>query len=191
MTASMRGQVSGGIPLLVPLYDRIDLQMNRRAFSKPCVRIVQEVGFEKVRQQQSNLHDLPTVLLDGCLIAGLTANAQAKDLQQWTKCMQEVANVCPKIADLDLSRNLLERWEDVVGICTQLKRLNSLRLHGNRLMNLTVEQGDLELDPKSTLNGIKELGLDETFLSWREVGRSMGGSASSRSTHLPEQLNRR
>ena len=53
-------------------------------------------------------------------------------------------------------------------------------------MNLTVEQGDLELDPKSTLNGIKELGLDETFLSWREVGRSMGGSASSRSTHLPE-----
>ena len=31
-------QVSGGIPLLVPLYDRIDLQMNRGAFSKPCVR---------------------------------------------------------------------------------------------------------------------------------------------------------
>ena len=122
--------------------------------------------------------------------------------------MQEVANVCPNIADLDLSRNLLERWEDVVGICTQLKRLNSLRLQwveepqsinislcllklrwrsssGNRFMNLAIEQGGLEPDLKSTFNGMKELGLDETFLSWQEVGRSMGSSASSRSTHPP------
>jgi hypothetical protein len=97
-------------------------------------KIVEEVGFEKVRRRQAMLPELRIVLLDGCRVAGLTNNARAlsddsdASMRRRTAAMQEIARVCPNVVELDLSRNLIERWEDVVAICAQLKALRSLRV---------------------------------------------------------------
>lgn len=91
-------------------------------------KVVEEVGFDKVRRQQSLLRELRIVLLDGSCVAGLTSDARARDGRRRRQAMEQIRNACPNPVELDLSRNLIERWEEVAGICGQLKRLKSLRL---------------------------------------------------------------
>lgn len=91
-------------------------------------KIVEEVGFEGIRQRQAMLHDLRIALLDGCRVAGLTGNASERDQQKRRRAMAEIREVCPNITELDLSGNLLEDWDEVVGICTQLDLPKSLRV---------------------------------------------------------------
>lgn len=42
--------------------------------------------------------------------------------------LEKIRQTAPKIAELDLSRNLLERWRDVRDICAQFESLRSLKL---------------------------------------------------------------
>jgi hypothetical protein len=97
-------------------------------------KVVEEVGFEKVRRRQAMLLELRIVLLDGCRVAGLTSDARAlggdddASMRRRTAAVQDIARVCPNVVELDLSRNLIERWEDVVAICAPLKGLRSLRV---------------------------------------------------------------
>jgi len=79
-------------------------------------KVAEEVGFDKIRQQLSQLHELKIILVDG-----LRINCSEKD-------GNTVREVCPKIVELDLSRNLFEDWEEVVHICRELDNLRSLRL---------------------------------------------------------------
>jgi len=78
-------------------------------------KTVEEVGFEKIKKQQSQLHELKIVLVDGYRINRATSNQAIKD-------------VCPKIVDLDLSRNLFEGYSEIIKICRELDNLRSLRL---------------------------------------------------------------
>lgn len=104
-------------------------------------KVVEEVGFEKVRQQQALLQQLHVVLLDGCRVVGLMGNAVAGDEDQQRNAEEDIRETCPNIVELDLSRNLLERWEDVAKICRQLKRLKSLRLKYGATLNMVVGKG--------------------------------------------------
>src|ERR1700728_767527 len=56
-------------------------------------KVVEEVGFDKIRQQLAQLHKLKIVIVDGLRIA----TAQ--------KAERRIREVCPKILELDLSRN--------------------------------------------------------------------------------------
>lgn len=79
-------------------------------------KVVEEVGFDKIRQQLAQLQDLKIVIVDGLQInSAETADSKIRD-------------VCPKIVELDLSRNLFERFEDIVEICGELDKLRSLRI---------------------------------------------------------------
>ena len=78
-------------------------------------KTVEEVGFEKIKKQQSQLHELKIVLVDGYRINKATSSQAIKD-------------VCPKIVDLDLSRNLFEDYSEIIKICRELDKLKSLRL---------------------------------------------------------------
>lgn len=79
-------------------------------------KFVEEVGFDKIRRQLTQLQDLKIVIVDGaCINAVETDELRIRD-------------VCPKIVELDLSRNLFERFEDVVEICGELDGLRSLRI---------------------------------------------------------------
>ena len=93
-------------------------------------KIVQEVGFEKIRKQLAELQELRIVLLDGLCIAGLRAQpwSRSSDDQEWLDELGHITKTCPRITELDLSRNLLENWIDVVGICRALPDLRVLKL---------------------------------------------------------------
>ena len=76
-------------------------------------KTVEEVGFEKIRQQLAELQELRIVVLDGACIATVESDLDKQDLE---------------IVELDLSRNLLESWSDVLLICSSLQHLQLLKL---------------------------------------------------------------
>lgn len=79
--------------------------------------MAEEVGFDKIRKQQARLHELKIVILDGLRID------RASDPGD-----KPIREVCPKVVELNLNRNLLTRLEHVVKICSQLDALRGLRL---------------------------------------------------------------
>ena len=89
-------------------------------------KVVEEVGFDKIRKQLAELQELRIVLLDGLCVAG--ALPYAAEHEEIEKARREIQQTCPKITGLDLGRNLLTSWTDVQGICAQLKGLNLLKL---------------------------------------------------------------
>lgn len=97
-------------------------------------KVVEEVGFDKIRKQLSELQELKIVLLDGLQVAGIRAEdglqeeEKEKDSGEKDMARREIEQTCPKITELDLSRCLLSRWRDVADICGRLGRLRVLKL---------------------------------------------------------------
>lgn len=92
---------------------------------------VEEVGFDKVRKQLANLHELRIVILDGlCIARPLSRNLSAAggDSGAPLDSADDIRRTCPRIAELDLSRNLFEEWREILSICQQLETLNSLKI---------------------------------------------------------------
>ncbi|KAH8697556.1 putative tubulin-specific chaperone [Talaromyces proteolyticus] len=135
---------------------RDDVQMNELIEFNG--KVVEEVGFEKIRKQLSELQELKIIVLDGQCIAGVLA--QYEDKSQYFEELGEIRRTCPKITELDLSRNLLHRWQELRDICEQLKRLRILKLNGNRFEN--VQSGLI-------FERVSQLHLDQTLMSWEEV----------------------
>lgn len=90
-------------------------------------KVVEEVGFDKIRKQLAELQELRIVLLDGLRIAGVLSSYDQPE-NQVKESAKDIAATCPKIIELDLSRNLLSRWRDVWNICDQLKQLKRLKV---------------------------------------------------------------
>ena len=96
-------------------------------------KVVEEVGFDKIRKQLSELQELKIVLLDGLQVAGIRAEdgvqeEEGEDSGEKDVARREIEQTCPKITELDLSRCLLSRWRDVADICGCLGRLRGLKL---------------------------------------------------------------
>lgn len=89
-------------------------------------KTVEEVGFEKIRQQLATLQELRFVILDRLCIAGLESYPGVKTSKEWLQIKTRGLS----IIEFDLGRNLLEDWSDVVGICCALRSesLRSLKL---------------------------------------------------------------
>ena len=83
-------------------------------------KVAEEVGFDKIRRQQAQLHELQFVILDDLQVA-YAMDPEAKD------GLDSIGRVCPKVKELDLSRNLFERFGPIVEICAELRQLRSLR----------------------------------------------------------------
>jgi len=91
-------------------------------------KVVEEVGFEKIRKLLADLHELRIVLLDGLCIGGLLAARSSSDEDDLKKEVSNIEQTCPNIQELDLSLNLLEDWWDVALICSALNHLQSLKV---------------------------------------------------------------
>lgn len=92
-------------------------------------KVAEEVGFDTARERLANLAELRIVLLDGLLVRGVLASADDEnDRSKYFAELEEISRTLRKATDLDLSRNLLEDWQDVADICSQLKDLQHLRL---------------------------------------------------------------
>ncbi|KAL4779729.1 hypothetical protein BJX76DRAFT_339937 [Aspergillus varians] len=134
---------------------------NAGELEKPIMfngKIAEEVGFDKIRKQLAELEELKIVLVDGLRVSGVLA--QEASGGQIEEARSEIGRTCPKIVELDLSRNLLTSWRDVASICGPLKRLKLLRLNGNRFRSVAE---DLKFD------GVEELHLSETLLPWDQI----------------------
>jgi tubulin-specific chaperone E len=89
-------------------------------------KVVEEVGFERIRQQQAVLQNLRIVLLDGLCVLGITLDRH--DPNARVAAQEAVAQTCPDLFELDLGWNLLETWADVAEICLPLKKLQVLKV---------------------------------------------------------------
>lgn len=82
-------------------------------------KVAEEIGFDKIRKQQAQLHELKIVIVDGMRVdLASAANGHGKSIRE----------VCPKVTELVLSRNLFVSLGPVVEICSYLDELRGLRL---------------------------------------------------------------
>ncbi|PVH74755.1 L domain-like protein [Cadophora sp. DSE1049] len=118
-------------------------------------KTVEEVGFDKIRAQQARLHELKIVLVDGQRVS----SAEKSPL--------EIRTVCPKIEELDLSRNLFNNISEVAKICFELDSLKNLRLSGNRFQDV-FEDSHLAVNKPffSAFSKVTDLTMDEALLDW-------------------------
>ncbi|THC98945.1 hypothetical protein EYZ11_001582 [Aspergillus tanneri] len=143
-----------------PASQKLDGPVPDGSLQKPIEisgKVVEEVGFDKIRKQLAELQELKIVLLDGLRVVGTLS--YAAELKQIESACREIEQTCPKITILDLSRNLLTSWTEVMGICDRLRNLKVLKLNGNRLDPV---EGSLKF-------AITELHLDDTLLAWDEI----------------------
>ncbi|RPB28447.1 RNI-like protein [Terfezia boudieri ATCC MYA-4762] len=123
-------------------------------------KVVQEIGFDKIRQKLRKLKELRIVLVDGLQIAKEDP-------------VELITETCPEIEDLNLSRNLFDSLQSVEVICRALPKLRSLRISGNRFSSLHVK-AEVEREDGSLGTGfdnITSLELEETLLSWEELAK--------------------
>ncbi|KAF5669227.1 PAC2-like protein [Fusarium heterosporum] len=114
----------------------------------------EEVGFEKIRRKQANIGELTIVILEDLQVANAREDGEAEGT---------IASTCPKITQLDLSRNLFGRLDPVFDICRELPHLQHLTLNGNRFQNILDDQSS------DSIKKVKELSLEETLMTWEEV----------------------
>ena len=81
-------------------------------------KVAEEVGFDKIRRQLANVAELKIVILDALCITSAGPGPGEKSIRE----------TCPRIVELDLSRNLLAAFGTVVDVCEQLADLRSLRV---------------------------------------------------------------
>lgn len=95
-------------------------------------KLVEEVGFDRIWKQLSVLEDLKIVLLDTLCLRAVSLDLEPLAVAQ---AQQDLSRACPKIQELDLSRNLLETWDDVAEICRPLKHLRVLNVGYGSLLH--------------------------------------------------------
>ena len=126
-------------------------------------KVAEEVGFEKVRRKQAKLDELKYVILDGLRVARVYEEGAEE---------KPIGEVCPEIRELDLSRNLFERFGPVVEVCRELKHLKSLRakyvsaVRSELGMMLTVTVGIASRMSRTTRSSVSQMEPLTASLSW-------------------------
>ncbi|CAO3658769.1 unnamed protein product [Umbelopsis ramanniana] len=113
---------------------------------------VETVGFEKIERKQGNLKNLGVAGLKSMQISSAGS-------------VQEIANTCPNLTDLDLSNNLIPTWDTVLDILAQLLRLRILWLNDMRL----ILPLDINFTMYSPFESLKILSLRNTRISCQDI----------------------
>ncbi|KAI0874115.1 Thioesterase/thiol ester dehydrase-isomerase [Hypoxylon argillaceum] len=145
------------VSFIAALQDKYAAELSKTTAIQFSGKIAEEVGFEKTRSKQARLSELRYAVLDGTRVATVYGEGDPS-----------ITNTCPKVVELDLSRNLFTKIGPVVAICSELPLLRELRLNGNRFQDILNDEGLHEAH--TSLRSIKELALEETLLSWEEIG---------------------
>ncbi|KAG3056853.1 hypothetical protein PI124_g23377, partial [Phytophthora idaei] len=113
---------------------------------------IEFVGAKKLSTQQT-LQTIEKISLSCCQIVALGG--------------QGLGKLAPNLTELDLSRNLFSKWSDVLAIIRELPLLETLILSGNRF---TVDE-ESGKDEEAVFENLKLLVLNQTLLSWDNVGK--------------------
>lgn len=88
-------------------------------------KVAEEVGFDKIAQEQAQLADLRIVLLDQLVVNGVaTRDASTSAV---IRAQKELSQTCPNIHEIDVGWNTIERWQDIADICAALPNLKILK----------------------------------------------------------------
>uniref|UniRef100_A0A8C5KUM9 Tubulin-specific chaperone E n=1 Tax=Jaculus jaculus TaxID=51337 RepID=A0A8C5KUM9_JACJA len=112
---------------------------------------VQAVGFDFVAKKQSQLNKLQVISLNDCAVS--CAGEKGR-----------IAEACPNIVSINLSKNLFSSWDEVMHIAEQLRSLEVLDLSKNQL-----QFPSESVMPAGTFSALKVLILTQTGVSWAEV----------------------
>ena len=104
--------------------DPTEMKKLQREINAPFLEVV---GFEKVNRLQKDFANLRIVSLKNGQVFGLDDNDESGDVSELT----------PNLRDLDLSDNLISKWEDMVKIGASFKCLKTLNVSGNRMRPLS------------------------------------------------------
>ncbi|KAL8644688.1 MAG: hypothetical protein Q9210_007132, partial [Variospora velana] len=124
---------------------------------------VDEVGFSLIAQKQSAWSNLKVISLNGLCLNGVSSKPW--QLETRRNAVAEITGLGLRCEELDLSRNLLENWYDVVAICSALSELQNLKLNGNRLRGVFADAAQLEIP----LVKLQNLSLANMALHWDEA----------------------
>uniref|UniRef100_A0A8C6BZI1 Tubulin-specific chaperone E n=1 Tax=Monodon monoceros TaxID=40151 RepID=A0A8C6BZI1_MONMO len=113
-------KVNFGVDFLTAIKNRYTLEDEPEEEGKEQIvtignKPVETIGFDSVVKQQSQLSKLQEVSLRNCAVNGLGDKGG-------------IAKACPNVRSIDLSKNLLSSWDEVVDIADQLKHLEVLNL---------------------------------------------------------------
>lgn len=170
-----------------PGYDIIEISKKK----------VEEVGFDKIKQQMSKLDNLKIVLLDQLGVSGLCSVDSGPDGIR--SAQAELAVTCPNIVELDIGWNPIETWQGVLDVCSPLPVLKVLKASGLRFRNVVATQclphitelqlNDCLLTPtqalklltfesESTLPNLSTLWLSQNEISSFDPGDDLGSFSS-------------
>lgn len=127
-------------------------------------KVVEEVGFDRIKKQLSLLADLKIVLVDELAISGIARRDALRD--EVSNAQRELQRTCPNIVELDIGWNTIETWQDVADICLPLKKLRILKASGLRLRSFTAKRLENEENP---FQNVEELHLNECLLSPEQI----------------------
>lgn len=91
-------------------------------------KVVEEIGFKRVQDQLAKLHGLRVVLLDGLCLAGVQAQPWNEPQRTRQQSIQQIHDHNFNVVELDLSRNVIERWAEIADICSALRSLRILKV---------------------------------------------------------------
>ncbi|ESZ93622.1 hypothetical protein SBOR_6000 [Sclerotinia borealis F-4128] len=134
-------------------------------------KVAEEVGFDKIAEQQARVHELKVVLVDGQRINRAHTKLDTMEATATPVVYLTAREACPGIVQLDLSRNLLEGLDEVERICEQLPNLKILRLNGNRLASAVKKSIDAMFlgSVEQIFDKIQTLEMDEAGIDWGDL----------------------
>lgn len=146
-------KVNFGIDFLTAVKNRYILEDGPEEDGKEQVVVignkpVETIGFDSVIKQQSELSKLQDISLRSCAVSGAGDKGG-------------IAKACPNIRKIDLSKNLLSSWEEVICIADQLQHLEVLNLSENKLKFPSVSP-----PLTGTFSSLKVLVLNRTGITW-------------------------
>ncbi|XP_028715649.1 tubulin-specific chaperone E isoform X1 [Peromyscus leucopus] len=151
-------KVNFGVDFLTALKKRYVLEDGSDDDGKSCSlkvgsKQVQTVGFDNITKKQSQLRALQNISLWKCAVSH--AGEQGR-----------IAEACPNIRVVNLSKNLLSSWGEVVLIAEQLNNLEVLDLSENKLQFPSDSP-----TPTGMFSNLKILVLNKMGITWAEVLR--------------------
>uniref|UniRef100_A0A8C0DSJ1 Tubulin-specific chaperone E n=1 Tax=Balaenoptera musculus TaxID=9771 RepID=A0A8C0DSJ1_BALMU len=151
-------KVNFGVDFLTAIKNRYALEDEPEEEGKEQIvtignKPVETIGFDSVVKQQSQLSKLQEVSLRNCAVNGPGDKGG-------------IAKACPNLRSIDLSKNLLSSWDEVVDIADQLKHLEVLNLSENKLKFPSSSPS-----PTGTFSALKVLVLNRIGITWTEVLR--------------------
>ncbi|XP_001368852.2 tubulin-specific chaperone E isoform X1 [Monodelphis domestica] len=148
-------RVNFGVDFLTAVKNRYGLEKPKEEDGNEMIVIgnktVETVGFDSIKKLQSQLNKLQEVSVWGSAVC--CAGDRGK-----------IAQTCPNIKRIDLSKNLLSEWDEVTLIADQLKYLGVLNLSENKLKFPCDSPS-----PSYTFSALKILVLNRTGITWTEV----------------------